>query len=176
MMPSTLHLPAMSSEPPEINPYEAPQKREVPADAPPSRPPLPLALKAVAWVEIFQGLAAVGAIIHSAVMGWPNADPGYLSIPAGIFLLRLQRTWRLYLLVTSWISFVLLPLIGVATFLLEEPLDIRILNVNTKVLSDGTIALFAGTLFLIMIWQYRVLTRPEVKELFGIGRKPSDAS
>ena len=166
----------MSSESPEINPYEAPQRREILKEPTQPLPPLPLALKAVAWLTIAHGVISVGNNIHSILRpGFPQVGLGFLFIPAGIGLLKLRRGWRITMLLWIWTLLISIPVsIGLAS-MRQESIDNWFLSFQMPHQPEGLRLTCSLLMLFFVIWQFHVLTRPDVKALFG-ARKPSEAS
>jgi hypothetical protein len=132
------------------------------------RPELPAALRAVAYFTILCGIGTVLSVIVDLLHGRLNINLGVLLIPAGFGLLRLSQGWRTFALFTIWVGmigsaimFVLLAAgIGNPTmkgFTLFGPLGVR-----------GAGLLISVVIFGVEFVQYRVLTRPDIRRLFGL--------
>jgi hypothetical protein len=132
------------------------------------RPALPPALQAVAYFTILVGLGTALTIIVDLFHGRLNLNFAVLEIPAGFGLLRLNRAWRKFTLFMIWMGMLAF---GAATlFLLFGPEGTN-LTVNGTPLPhwDRRLLVVASVLALgIQIWEYRVLTRPDIRRLFGL--------
>jgi hypothetical protein len=128
----------------------------------------PVALKVVAVLFISSGVWTVLEILVSLARNTINFNLGVLGIFIGLGLLRFRRGWRTCALVYIWLAFIL-----IAVFSLmvlggghPEPFYLKLFGQNIGYASP-TFALFvAAVLFALVVWQYRVLTRPDVVKLF----------
>ena len=135
--------------------------------ATPQRQPLPTALKVVAWLFLGFGVLAAVGLIADFSHGKLNLNCGVLGIFAGPGLLRRRRRWRTCALLLLWLDLVLIP-IGIvfllANYSSPATPDFHGLVVGTVPLPP--ILILQGMLWALTIWQYRVLTRLEVRALF----------
>ena len=132
--------------------------------------PLPTALKGVAVLFIVGGVLAAVEMVSGWILGGERGlNLGILCFFVGTGLFKLKRGWRTCGLVFLWLGMIAVP-VG---FLWESAMVpyITFLGRRVSEMPYGlaiTIHLF---LFLMCLWSYRVLTRPEVRSLFGVGRK-----
>lgn len=117
-------------------------------------------VRIVAWLFIVSGaLALLGAYQGGRfVLG-----TGLLGVPIGIGLLGYRSGWRTVALVWLWLGLIGLPLLGGLALFAGS---------NVEVSGRHSPLLFAGAFavgFLLELWQYRVLTRPEVRRWFDLG-------
>jgi hypothetical protein len=130
------------------------------------RPRLPFALKVVAVLYILGGISAVIEVIVSLMSSRININFGVLGIFIGIGLFRLSQGWRTCALVFTWIALIALPVIGLLFLDQSGSLDVNIFGEKVGYASkEFGVGMVVG-LFFYTIWQYRVLTRPDVRHLF----------
>jgi ABC-type glycerol-3-phosphate transport system permease component len=134
-------------------------------------PDLPLELKVVAGLFIFQGVCAAIEIVVSLAHGHLNLNFGVLAIPAGFGLLRLSRGWRTFCLVLLWFALLLIPVVVVLVVGSSTARELKIFGQEVGKASQGVVVIFAVVFFLISLWQYRVLTREEIRRRFGLAPK-----
>ena len=142
------------------------------------RPSLPPSLRAVAYFTILVGIGTALTIIADLFHDRLNLNFAVLEIPAGFGLLRLSRGWRTFTLCmvcTGILAFAVLALL-----LLFSP-GMTSITVNGASLPhwDRRLLMAASVLALgVQIWEYRVLTRPDIRRLFGLtsgkGGPPGD--
>jgi hypothetical protein len=112
---------------------------------------LPLPLKLVASATILCGLWPAFDMAFNLSNGILTLNPGVLQIPAGIGLLLRKRSCRTLLLLFHW-------------------LGLLSLSVTAATAAAGaTVNIVASVLALgYLVWEYRVLTNPDVKRAFGV--------
>jgi len=127
---------------------------------------IPTALSVVSYLFLITGILAVIEIIVSATRG--AIHPNFLFLGLWIFggLRRYSRGWRTCALVFIWISLIFLAvIIGVILFvggaLWQRPSDHNVVELPL-VWSLMIVVPF----FVLTLWQYRVLTRPDIRSLF----------
>jgi hypothetical protein len=79
-------------------------------------------------------------------------------------LRRLSRGWRICALVVTWWIFALLWILAYLFFgprLRLSPPDVRMVG-----MAMSWLLVKVGLAFLLVVWQYRVLTRPDIRRLF----------
>ena len=139
-----------------------------------TRGALPTSLKAVAYFLIFEGVCAAIDIIVSLARGHVNINLGVLAIFAGFGILRLSRGWRTFALVTIWIVLIAAPIAAIALIAGAGPARWKVFGQVVGAASNIAAIVVTLVVFAINLWMYRVLTRPDVRLLFGLG--PSRAS
>jgi hypothetical protein len=127
---------------------------------------IPTSLKVVAWLFIIGGWFAVVEILLSLMRSHISVNLGVLGIPIGHGLLRLSRGWRTWALVFIWIGLILLPVFGLFVLSIPVPFTVRIFGRPVGYVSTGFGLLLVVMIFAFEVWQYRVLTRPDVVEMF----------
>lgn len=128
---------------------------------------VPTPLKVVASLFILVGVCSLIEILVSLMYGRIFLNLGVLGLFIGFGLLRLSRGWRTCGLVFLWIGMIGVPVVAILFISVGGP-TIRFFGqkVGHASPSLGIAAAVVG--FLITLWQYRVLTRPEVRELFEV--------
>ena len=127
-----------------------------------------MSLTIVAILFILGGISAAIEIIVSLVHSHVNLNFGVLGIFIGRGLLKLSRGWRTCALVFTWIALIGIPLIALLFISARGQLDFKVLGQTVGHTSKGFGLLVAGIASAVALWQYRVLTRPDVNELFQI--------
>ena len=127
---------------------------------------LPLALKIVAVLFILGGIFAVIEVIVSLMNNRININFGVLGIFIGFGLLRLSQGWRTCALVFTWIGLIVIPIIGILFLSHSGPLDFSLFGQKVGHASRELGVGMVVVLFVYTVWQYRVLTREDVRYLF----------
>jgi hypothetical protein len=135
-----------------------------------SNQPVPLSLKIVAGLFIFEGACTAIGLLVSLWHGRLNfALPGDLSL-LGLFigpgLLRFSRGWRTCALVLLSITLVGAPIVVLLFLILQVPINFSVLGLEAGLASTGTVLALAALAFVLTLWEYWVLTRPNVRVLF----------
>jgi hypothetical protein len=136
------------------------------------QPTLPPSLRAVAWFTILVGIGTGLTIIADLFHHRLNLNIAVLEIPAGLGLLRLSRGWRTF---TLWMLWAGILAFAVLLFVLIFGKELTHITVNGTTLPqwDRRLLLAACVLSLgVQIWEYRVLTRPDIRRLFGLTSRP----
>ncbi len=162
------------------NPYKSPDLNESVDPAGPSITPsrqIPFSLKVVSVVFILGGVSAVIEMIVSLTYNHFSINTGVLGLFIGFGLLRLSKGWRTCGLVFTWISLVGIPIIGLIFLSYSGPLDLNVYGQTVGHVPKGVGLVAIAAILVFTVWQYRVLTRPEVRELFGLptGTTPNNA-
>jgi hypothetical protein len=129
---------------------------------------LPLSLRVIAYVSILLG---VGSVIDSVVSLFRDSLSinivGVLQIPAGFGLLRLSYGWRTFKLLILWLAFILIGYLAIS-FALGKTLNYPRLPEPWHRHEKEIGLLIDVVLLAYLIWEYRVLTSPRVRQLFGV--------
>jgi len=136
-------------------------------DRDPRRPELPLSLRVVAYVTILSGIGSLIDVLIDLAHGHLSLNFGVLQIPAGFGLLRLSRGWRTFELVCLWFAFVVSGIVAIAVAL-GKTITYRPLPGPWDQHRKEISLLIAGLMLAYFIWEYRVLTSPRVRRLFGL--------
>lgn len=128
--------------------------------------PIPTSLKVVAALFILTGISSLIEILVSLQHHRISLNFGILGLFIGPGLLRCSPTWRAWALACTWIALAGIPLAGLIFLLAPGPLHFRLFgqDVGDAPKVAGVALLIPA--FLIALWQYRVLTRPDVHALF----------
>ncbi len=129
--------------------------------------PNPFSLKIVAWLFILAGICSVIKIVVSLLNGDLFVDLSVISLFVGRGLLRRSRGWRTCALVLLWLAMIAVPLVGVAFIMSPAPIHFHVFGLRIGQASVGFGIAMVVFVFLLALWQYRVLVRPDVRELFG---------
>lgn len=141
-----------------------------------NRGKLPVSLIVVAVLFIICGVLSVIAVLGALMADRLSINLGVLGLFIGWGLLRLKRGWRTCALVYIWITLICVPLIGVMFIFVDGPLVIRMNGQKIGNVPKAVGLVLAAIIFAITYWEYRVLGRPDIQRLFGIGElQPPDA-
>jgi len=130
---------------------------------------IPASLKAVAILFILGGIYSAIEVVVSLMHSHININFGVLGLFIGLGLLRFSRGWRTCALVFLWIAMIGIPIIAILMLGYSQPLDFKVFGQTVGHVSKEFGLAIAVILFLLSFWQYRVLTRPDVRTLFGVG-------
>jgi hypothetical protein len=137
-------------------------------------PRVPKALAIVALLFLLEGIWAAVSMYYSMRAGRLSIDLNILSIPTCFGLLRLSKGWRSYAMFCTWIAMIGYPIASIYVLTLSGPLALSRFGVKVGETTPVHATLACIPYFLLSIWQYRVLTRGDVRALFGLsdGRRP----
>ena len=130
---------------------------------------IPASLKVVAILFIIGGILSVIDCLGSFLHGHININFGVLGLFIGPGLLALRRGWRTCGLVFLWIAMIGVPLFTVLMLGHSGPLDFKVFGQKVGHASKELGLIFAIIMWALAVWQYRVLTRLDVRRLFGVG-------
>jgi len=128
----------------------------------------PLSLKIVAALFILGGISSIIEVIISLTQGRLSFNFGVLGVVIGIGLLRFSRAWRTCALVFLWIALISLPLVALAFLFLAGAVNYTIFWQEIGPASRVIGVVLATLLFAVALWEFRVLTRPDIRKLFGL--------
>ena len=129
---------------------------------------LPTSLFVVAVLFIVHGAFSLMEVLVSLINSGININLGVLGLFIGPGLLRLGQGWRTCALVLIWIAMVAVPLISLLMFAADGPLDFKLFGQTVGHVPKAFGLMFAIMIFAIAVWEYRVLTRPDIRRLFGL--------
>ncbi|MEN8127879.1 MAG: hypothetical protein ABFR90_08770 [Planctomycetota bacterium] len=135
---------------------------------------IPISLKIVAWLFIIGGIFAVLEVIVSLMHSHININFGVLGLFIGPGLLHLRSGWRTCALVFIWLALILVPIAAVFMLTTTGPLDFMIFGQKAGHVGKGVGFSVAVFIFALTFWQYRVLTRLDVRRLFGVDTVDND--
>lgn len=127
---------------------------------------LPLSLKVVAILFILGGISSAIEVFVSLMRSHININFGVLGILIGIGLFRLRQGWRSCALVFTWIGLIAAPIIGLLFLSHPGPLDFSVFGQKVGHAPKELGVSMVLILFIYSIWQYRTLTRRDVRLLF----------
>lgn len=129
--------------------------------------PLPRHLRAVAAVHILQG---TGAVVEVFVRLYHNQylfALGVLGIPIGFGLLRGSRVSRTLALAFTWLGLVMVPVMMMAS-LRQGTATFGVFGIPLGEVPRAWLFVVGSSMFLLLLWIYRVLVRPDVRAWFGV--------
>jgi hypothetical protein len=135
----------------------------------------PLALRIVAALFIISGIFAALEVLVSLARGRINLNFGVLGIFIGLGLRRFRHGWRTCALVFTWIALVFLPVFALLVLGGAHPIHVKLFGQRVGSTSPGTALFMAVAAFALVLWQYRVLTRRDVVQLFNEQAEPGAA-
>ena len=125
---------------------------------------IPRDLKIVAYLCIIFGVLVLLDILLGLLNGHLNLNFGVLQIPVGLGLLRLRRGWRTCGLVLLWMGLIADVLFFLGA-IFQTPV-LTFLGQPIGLVPRPLALVIAVGHFILMIWEYRVLTREDVRRLF----------
>ena len=129
----------------------------------------PLALKIVAALFIISGVFAALEVLVSLTHGRIELRLGVVGIFIGLGLLHFRRGWRTCALLFTWIVLGFIPFFVFLALAGERSLHFELFGQQVGETSPNLALLVAAVVFAITLWQYRILTRQDVVELFDGG-------
>jgi len=129
---------------------------------------LPVSLKVVTILFILGGISAAIEVIVSLMHSRININFGVLGIFIGIGLFALKPGWRACGLVFFWIGLIGIPIITALILMTSKPLDFNLFGQKIGEIPKVFGLIMAIGIFLLCLWQYRVLTRSDIRQLFGL--------
>lgn len=134
--------------------------------------PLPRHLRAVAAVHILQGTGSVVVVFVRLYLNQYLFALGVLGIPIGFGLLRGSRAWRTLALTFAWLGLVMVPVMMLAS-LGQGTATFGVFGIPLGELPRAWMFVAGLPLFVLQIWIFRVLVRPDVRAWFGVS-SPAD--
>lgn len=128
----------------------------------------PTSLKVVAGLFIFGGACSAIEVVVSLMHGSIDINFGVLGLFIGPGLLRFSRRWRTCALVFLWIALIGVPIIELLFMTHHGPLDFKVFGQKIGHAAKEFGMAAAAVAFALALWQYRVLVRPDIRELFGV--------
>lgn len=129
---------------------------------------VPVALQIVAILFIIGGVCAALEMLVGVTHGRISVNFGVLGIFIGPGLMRFSPGWRTCALVFTWISLIGVPLFAILVLFSGNRLHVNVFGFVVGNAPPGVGLVVASALFGITLWQYGVLTRADVKQLFGV--------
>jgi hypothetical protein len=132
------------------------------------KPNIPVSLKIVAWLFIIGGIFSVIEILFALTQSRIKIDFGVLGLFIGPGLMRFSRGWRTCALVFVWIGLIILPIVFLIGLSGRIPAYFELFGTKVTRPPGRLVSIGLIPFFLLFIWEYRILTRPAIKSLFGI--------
>jgi hypothetical protein len=129
---------------------------------------MPRSLKIVAALFIIGGITSIIDAIIGLTQGALNFNFGALGLFVGIGLLRFSRGWRTCALVFLWIALISLPVVALVFLFVAQSVNYTFFWQKIGEGPRGIGVAMVAALFALVWWQYRVLTRPDIRKLFGL--------
>ncbi|MCE0523088.1 MAG: hypothetical protein LV480_09275 [Methylacidiphilales bacterium] len=127
--------------------------------------PLPLALRVVAWIFLFNGICAFITIANAMLHGQVNLDFDIISIFVYFGLLRLSNFWRVCAITLICLGLVMMLFVAFLAPTAAHA-NLSFFGINGPEISPIFFFVFLFFWFALAIWQVKVLTRPEIVTLF----------
>lgn len=131
-------------------------------------PIIPTPLKVVAWLFIIGGIWAVIEVLVALTQSRISINFGVLGLFIGPGLLKLRPGWRTCALVFLWIGLIGFPIIFLLGLSGKVPAYFEMFGVKLARIPSWWVSVGVVPFFLLVLWQYRVLTRPDIRRLFGL--------
>src|SRR5262245_12705468 len=128
--------------------------------------PLPRALRVVAVIQLLGGLYSVADMLLQLMWNHVLFNIGVLGIPIYYGLRRLSSGWRSCALFFLWVGLVLAAGMFLFGLIGRGPAYFGICGVRLASIPQVVLSIVALPLFFFFLWQYRVLTRPDIRALF----------
>jgi len=95
-----------------------------------------------------------------------SLDLGVLGIPIYFGLMRRSGGWRTCALVFLWVGMLMAPVAFITGLASGSPAYFKVFGVQLSSLSPVWLSVVSVPFFLLNLWQYRVLTHPEIRASF----------
>lgn len=129
--------------------------------------PIPTDLRIVAWLFVLRGVLAVVDVLVQAARDDVSLNFNVLGIPIGLGLLRLRRGWRTLALAFVLFSLIALTVVCTLVFASTGPAQFHLFGVCMGTVDRSWFLVAGAVLFVLELWQCRVLLRREVAARFG---------
>ena len=127
---------------------------------------IPTSLRVVALLQLLGGLSAVAGMLVGLPAGSIHLDLGVAGIPTYFGLMRLSDVWRTWAVAFAWMGMLASAALFTFGLLAHVPAELQIFGVRYGNISARWGSAVALPMFVLSLWQYRVLTRPDVRALF----------
>ena len=128
--------------------------------------PIPISLQIVALLFLLGGLCSLIGTIIRLTAGFINIDCGFLGIPTYFGLRRLSLGWRTFALVCLWLGLIVSPILFIFGLFSHAPGDATLFGFHFAQVAPIWLSVVSVPMFLLELWQYRVLTHPKIRPLF----------
>jgi hypothetical protein len=113
-------------------------------------------------VGILSVIKFIVLLFHSTL----SLEFGILGIPVFFGLLNLRNGWRVCAMVLLLFGLVGFPIIFLLGLSGAVPAHFQVFGINVARVPGWLVSVGAIPFFLLVLWQYRVLIRPDVRRLF----------
>jgi hypothetical protein len=128
---------------------------------------IPPVLAIVAYLFLLQSVLALFEMIGKWIDHNANIDfTVFLGILTYLGLRRFSKGWRTWALITLWLDMIGCSIGFVWCLRDPVPWDFLFLGKSIAEIPSIWVAISFIPLFLLAVWQYRVLTRPDIRHLF----------
>ena len=127
---------------------------------------IPTALRVVAYIHLIVGILSVIGFIVPLFHGTISPQFGILYIPIFFGLINLRNGWRVCAMVFLWFGLVTLPILFFLALLGVLPTYFEVFGTKSARVPGWIGAVATVPFFVLVLWQYRVLVRPNVRRLF----------
>jgi hypothetical protein len=134
---------------------------------------IPTALRVVAYIHLVIGILSVIGFIVPLFHGTISIPFGILYIPIFFGLLNLRNGWRVCAMVLLWFGLISIPIIFLVGLSGALPTYFDFFGHKSARVPGWIGSVATIPFFLLALWQYRVLVRPDVRRLFLGPRLPS---
>ncbi|HXA17701.1 MAG TPA: hypothetical protein VN380_11960 [Thermoanaerobaculia bacterium] len=136
----------------------------------------PIALTVVSVVFLLGGIGTLIQILMAFRHGQFSIDTGILGIPIFFGLRSYSALWRTIALCLLWLGLILSPVIAALALFNKMPVDFNLFGQHVAAIPSFWLPIATIPFFVLLLWEYRVLTRPDIRVLFLPISRPPDAS
>ena len=127
---------------------------------------IPISLQIVAALSLIYGIGTVISMIIKLASGQISIDMGVLGIPVYFGLRRFSPGWRTFTLVCIWVGLIMCPILFIAGLFPQTPATFKVFGYRISHIPPIWLSIFSLPMFFFQLWQYRVLTNPQIRSLF----------
>jgi hypothetical protein len=131
-------------------------------------PRVPGALKAVAWLFIIGGVLTILQVLLDLLRSKITISAGILGVFVGPGLLRFRTGWRTCALVLLWIGMLFAPIVLIFMLAASGSINADIFGLKLGTAPMPIRILASVFWFGLTVWEYRVLVREDIRQLFGL--------
>ena len=128
--------------------------------------PIPKALAIVAILFLLEGVGSIAKILVKLYSGSVFIDFGVLGIPIFFGLRRFSAGWRTCALLFLWMGLLIAPIMFISGFVVAHSVDSDLCGIPLGKVAPIWGTIISVPLFFLTLWQYRVLTCPDLRARF----------
>ena len=128
--------------------------------------PIPIALQVVAALFLINGVGTLVGMLVLLASGSVRIDFWVLGIPTFFGLRRFSIGWRTFALVCIWFGLIICPVAFLFGLFGSTPTHFKLFGIRMGQVAPIWLSVASVPMFLFELWQYRVLTRPDIRALF----------